>query len=107
MTFNGSFNLDTHAFIKSFINAKNKEEEAELIIRNISAIQEENLTRVNAQFDKMKDELVTKSDLHHEIALVRKEIKELEYKITIKFGAMMAVSIGILLAALPLLINKH
>ena len=55
-------------------------------------------------------ELVTKDDLKHELALVRRDIddvrrdmREMEQRLIIKLGALMAFSIGIVAALVKLL----
>lgn len=40
-------------------------------------------------------ELVTKEDLKHELELMRRDMRDMEQRLTIKLGAMMALSIGI------------
>jgi len=58
-------------------------------------------------------ELATKGDIaliHKEIALMRKDAAamelRLENKLSLRFGAMLAVAVGVLLAVLPMLIAK-
>jgi len=55
-------------------------------------------------------DVVTKGDLRNEIALVRKDMEAMELRLqnalTLRFGAMLAVAVGVLLAVLPMLIAK-
>ena len=48
-------------------------------------------------------ELVTKDDLKHEMELLRRDMLEMEQRLIIKLGALMAVSIGIIAALVKLL----
>jgi hypothetical protein len=106
-----TFTFDTHSFIKAFIAAKTEELKAEVIAKTIIEIREENLSKIENKFEESTNEIVTKNDL-----LITKQ--ELEYKIEllrqdiiIKLGTMMIAgfiaSTTILIAVLPLLINKH
>ncbi len=44
-------------------------------------------------------ELVTRTDLASELPDLRAELRELEQRLTIKFGSMLIVAVGIILAA--------
>jgi 2-phosphoglycerate kinase len=48
-------------------------------------------------------ELVTKDDLKHEVELLRRDIRDMEQRLIIKLGALMAFSIGIVAALVKLL----
>lgn len=48
-------------------------------------------------------ELVTKEDLKQEAALLRRDMHEMEQRLVIKLGALMAFSIGIVTALIKLL----
>jgi len=43
-------------------------------------------------------ELVTKDDLKHEVELLRRDMRDMEQRLIIKLGALMAFSIGIVAA---------
>ena len=48
-------------------------------------------------------ELVTKEDLKNKVDLLRRDIKELEQRLIIKLGTLMALSIGLVAALVKLL----
>ena len=48
-------------------------------------------------------ELVTKEDLKHEVELLRRDMRDMEQRLIIKLGALMAFSIGIVAALFKLL----
>ena len=48
-------------------------------------------------------ELVTKDDLKHEVELLRRDMRDMEQRLIIKLGALMAFSIGIVAALVRLL----
>ena len=48
-------------------------------------------------------ELVTKEDLRHEVDLLRRDLHDMEQRLIIKLGALMALSIGIITALVKLL----
>lgn len=50
----------------------------------------------------LKD-LVTKEDLRHEVELLRRDMHDMEQRLVIKLGGLMAFSIGIVAALVKLL----
>lgn len=76
--------METHEFIKELVAAGLTEQQAEIIARHQTKV--------------IHDNVATKKDL-----------EVLEYRFTIKFGAMLvgglAATIGIILAVLPLLLQ--
>ena len=48
-------------------------------------------------------ELVTKEDLKHEVELLRRDMRDMEQRLVIKLGGLMAFSIGIVAALVKLL----
>ncbi|MEY3758923.1 MAG: hypothetical protein RIR39_414 [Pseudomonadota bacterium] len=48
-------------------------------------------------------ELVTKEDLRHEVELLRRDMHDMEQRLIIKLGALMAFSIGVVTALVKLL----
>jgi len=48
-------------------------------------------------------ELVTKEDLRHEVELLRRDMRDMEQRLIIKLGALMAFSIGAVAALVKLL----
>ena len=73
--------FDTHAFVKELKAVGFTEEQAE--------------TQVKVMSVALESSLATKAD----ISLVRQEIKEMELRLTLRFGAMLAVSVGVIVGA--------
>jgi hypothetical protein len=48
-------------------------------------------------------ELVTKEDLKHEVELLRRDMRDMEQRLIIKLGVLMAFSIGAVAALVKLL----
>lgn len=48
-------------------------------------------------------ELVTKEDLRHEVELLRRDMRDMEQRLVIKLGGLMAFSIGVVAALVKLL----
>ena len=48
-------------------------------------------------------ELVTKEDLKHEVELLRRDMRDMEQRLIIKLGALMAFSISVVAALVKLL----
>ena len=91
--------FDTLKFSNTLKEAGVLPAQAEAEARALSEVLEVNLK-----------ELVTKDDLKHELALVRRDIddvrrdmREMEQRLIIKLGALMAFSIGIVAALVKLL----
>ena len=75
--------FDTHAFIKRFKSAGFTEEQAETQVQAISEAME-------------AKELATKGDLAAMEERLRKDIAELELRITLRFGGMLAVAVAVI-----------
>ncbi len=48
-------------------------------------------------------DLVTKEDLKHEVELLRRDMRDMEQRLVIKLGGLMAFSIGVVAALVKLL----
>lgn len=55
------------------------------------------------QANLIEDKLATKNDLIELEANLRRDMKELEYRIIIKMGSLMAIQIGVIAALVKLL----
>jgi hypothetical protein len=84
-----SITFDTHGFVKKLKSVGFTEEQAEVF-----AEQQANL---------IEDKLATKNDLIELEANLRRDMKELEYRIIIKMGSLMAIQIGVIAALVKLL----
>ena len=67
-------NIDTHAFVKAFVNAKTDEQKAEIIADIVFKVKDLSEVKIETRFEKAKEELATKSD----IIAVKRDIKDLE-----------------------------
>ena len=78
--------FDTHAFVKELTEAGMPEPQAEVLARSQATL--------------INEKLVTKQDL-------KQELRELElrltYNLTIRFGSMMVIAIGIIAALVKML----
>ncbi len=81
--------FDTHAFVKELTDAGMPEPQAEVLARS-------NKTLID-------EKLVTKEDLRLELRELRRELREMELRLTIRIGSMMVVAIGVVVALIKLL----
>ena len=84
--------FDTLKYSKRLKDAGVPEQQAEAEAEALSEVLEINL----------KD-IATKEDLAREVDLLRRDMKEMEQRLTIKLGGMMMVSVGIVAALVKLL----
>ena len=95
--------FDTHAFVKSLTGVGMPEDQAEILAQGQSDLYERLVTREHFEFtlkhelDKLRAELEQKFN-QQEAAL-----REMEYKLTIRLGAMLTIGITILGALFTLL----
>ena len=95
--------FDTHAFVKRLTRAGMPEDQAEILAKGQSDLYERLVTKEYFEFtlkhelEKLRAELeATKTEL-------KRDIKEMEHKLTIKLGAMLTIGITILGALFTLL----
>ncbi len=74
--------FDTHAFVKELTQAGMPEAQAEALARNQATL--------------IDEKLVTKQDL-------KRELRELELRLTLRLGSMMVVAIGVVAALVKML----
>ena len=74
--------FDTHAFVKELTAAGMPEAQAEALARNQATL--------------IDEKLVTKQDL-------KRELRELELRLTLRLGSMMVVAIGVVAALVKML----
>jgi hypothetical protein len=60
-------------------------------------------TALSEVFEVNLKELVTKEDLRYEVELLRSDMHDMEQRLIIKLGALMAFSIGVVTALVKLL----
>ena len=96
--------FDTHAFVKELTQAGMPEAQAEVLARNQAALIDEKLA---TKEDIKRLELATKRDLEELETSFKRDMKEMElrltYNLTVRFGSMMVVSIGVIAALVKLL----
>ena len=85
--------FDTHAFVKELTQAGMPEAQAEVLARTQATLIDEKLAT-------KQDLKATKEDLQREI---REMELRLTYNLTVRFGSMMVVSIGVIAALVKLL----
>lgn len=85
--------FDTHAFVKELTQAGMPEAQAEVLARTQAMLIDEKLAT-------KQDLKATKEDLQREI---REMELRLTYNLTVRFGSMMVVSIGVIAALVKLL----
>ncbi|MGI9213141.1 MAG: DUF1640 domain-containing protein [Methylococcaceae bacterium] len=84
-----SITFDTHAFVKRLKTVGFTEEQAEVFAEEQARL--------------IEDKLATKNDLIELELNLRRDMKELEYRIVIKLGALIAFSIGVVAMLVKLL----
>lgn len=86
-TVNTSINIDTHQFVKAFTQAKDKEQQAEIIAETFNKVQEVNISKLATKNDVLS--------LEEKISLLRKELnKDINiamYKAIIAMGVIVAL----------------
>lgn len=80
--------FDTHGFVKRLKSVGFTEEQAEVFAEQ--------------QVSLIEDKLTTKQDLVEIEANLRRDMKELEYRLIIKMGSLMAVQVGLIAALIKL-----
>lgn len=81
--------FDTHAFVKELADAGMPEKQAEVLARSQATL--------------IDEKLATKQDLKELEACLRRDMKELELRLTIRLGSMIVVAIGVVAALVKLL----
>lgn len=81
--------FDTHVFVKKLKSVGFTEEQAEVFAEQQARL--------------IEDKLATKNDLVELESNLRRDMKELEYRIIIKLGGLIAFSIGVVAALVKLL----
>jgi hypothetical protein len=90
--------FDTLKYANTLKKAGISQEQAEAQAGALSDVLEVNLKELATKGDLRQMESSTKA----EFALLRAEMRELEQRMTIKFGAMMVVAIGVIAALVKL-----
>ena len=71
-------NIDTHSFVKAFVNAKTDEQKAEAITKVFFYIRDSSNETIEEKFDKTRNELATKRDVKDVESLLRNDIDNVE-----------------------------
>ena len=81
--------FDTHAFVKELTRVGMPEEQAEVLAQSQATL--------------IDEKLATKQDWKELEMNLRREMKELELRLTIRLGSMMVVAVGVVAALVKLL----
>ena len=81
--------FDTHAFVKELTRVGMPEEQAEVLAQSQATL--------------IDEKLATKQDLKELEMNLRREMKELELRLTVRLGSMMVVAVGVAAALVKLL----
>ena len=81
--------LDTHAYVKKLKGAGFTEEQADVL--------------ASTQAELIEERLATKQDLKNLEAELKRDIKELEMRLTIRLGAIVTVGIAVVAALFKIL----
>jgi len=81
--------LDTHAYVKKLKGAGFTEEQADVL--------------ASTQAELIEERLATKQDLKNLEAELKRDIKELEMRLTIRLGAIVTVGIAVVAALVKIL----
>jgi hypothetical protein len=96
--------FDTHKFVRRLKEAGLPEMQAEAIADAFRDAQGEADLATKQDIAELRGELGHEIELvRHEIALVRRDLRELESRLTIRLGAMLAVAVGAIAALVKLL----
>ncbi|MBI5184642.1 MAG: DUF1640 domain-containing protein [Nitrospinae bacterium] len=94
--------FDTHLYIKKLKAVGVPEEQAEVQAETIAELLEDNLA---TKRDLKELEQATKRDLKELEQATKRDLKELETNLIMRLGKMLAVTAGIIIAALSALIK--
>ena len=106
--------FDTHAFVKSLTGAGMPEDQAEILSKGQADLYERLVTKEYFEFTLKHELEKLRAELKNDIEKLRAELeqkfnkqeatlKEMEYKLTIRLGAMLTIGITILGALFTLL----
>ena len=85
----GAILFDTHAFVKDLTEAGMPMEQAEVLARSQAGL--------------IDERLATKQDMEELEISLRREMKELELRLTIRLGSMMVAAVGVVAVLVKLL----
>lgn len=86
---NSNVTFDTHAFVKRLISVGFTEEQAEVFAEE--------------RFHLIQERLATKQDVESLRLEIQRDLKELEYRMVIKLGAMIVIAVTVVAALVKLL----
>ncbi len=81
--------FDTHAFVKELTQAGMPEAQAEVLARTQATL--------------IDEKLATKQDLEALESRLKRDMREMELRLTLRLGSMMVVAIGVVAALVKLL----
>ena len=95
--------FDTYAFVKSLTGAGMPEDQAEVLAKGQSDLYERLVTREHFEFTLKHELEKLRAELEQKFNKQEAALKEMEYKLTIRLGAMLTIGITILGALFTLL----
>ena len=95
--------FDTHAFVKSLTGAGMPEDQAEILAKGQSELYERLVTKEHFEFTLKHELEKLRAELEQKFNQQEAALKEMEYKLTIRLGAMLTIGITILGALFTLL----
>ena len=95
--------FDTHAFVKSLTHAGMPEDQAEIPANGQADLYERLVTREHFEFTLKHELEKLRAELEQKFNQQEAALREMEYKLTIRLGAMLTIGITILGALFTLL----
>ena len=95
--------FDTHAFVKSLTGVGMPEDQAEILAQGQSDLDERLVTREHFEFTLKHELEKLRAELEQKFNKQEAALREMEYKLTIRLGAMLTIGITILGALFTLL----
>ena len=95
--------FDTHAFVKSLTEVGMPEDQAEILAKGQSDLYERLVTKEHFEFTLKHEFEKLRAELEQKFNKQEAALKEMEYKLTIRLGAMLTIGITILGALFTLL----
>ena len=88
--------FDTHAFVKSLTEVGMPEDQAEILAKGQSDLYERLVTKEHFEFTLKHEFEKLRAELEQKFNQQEAALKEMEYKLTIRLGAMLTIGITIL-----------
>ena len=90
--------FDTHAFVKSLTGAGMHEDQAKILAKGQADLYERLVTKEYFEFTLKHELEIVRAELEITKTELKRDIKEMEHKLTIKLGALLGISVTVLAA---------